>query len=46
METKGLFDDKEKSGPVECLGINFSSEEERREYFREKLKENSSEKPS
>ncbi|HPD39349.1 MAG TPA: DNA methyltransferase [Mesotoga infera] len=39
METKGLFDDKEKSGPVECLGINFSSEEERREYFREKLKE-------
>jgi DNA modification methylase/predicted RNA-binding Zn-ribbon protein involved in translation (DUF1610 family) len=39
METKGLFDDKEKSGPVECLGINFSREEERREYFREKLKE-------
>jgi len=39
METKGLFDDKEKSSPVECLGLTFSSDEERREYFREKLRE-------
>lgn len=27
------------SGPVECLGITFSSEEERRKYFIEKLRE-------
>ena len=39
METKGLFDDKDKSSPVECLGLTFSSDEERREYFREKLRE-------
>lgn len=26
-------------GPVECLGMTFASEDERREYFREKLRE-------
>ena len=26
-------------GPIECLGITFSSEEERRKHFLEKLRE-------
>ncbi len=30
---------KEKSGPVECLGLTFESDEERREYFLKRLKE-------
>ncbi|MCP4662279.1 MAG: site-specific DNA-methyltransferase [bacterium] len=30
---------REKAGPVECLGMTFESDEARREYFLEKLKE-------
>ncbi len=39
MENNRLFDDNVNKGPVECLGLTFSSDEERREYFREKLRE-------
>ena len=39
MENNRLFDDNVKKGPVECLGLTFSSDEERREHFREKLRE-------
>ena len=28
-------------GPVECLGITFPNDQARREYFLEKLRENS-----
>ena len=39
-----LFDDsaiqpKEKTGPVECLGMSFENDDKRRDYFLEKLKE-------
>jgi len=39
MENNRLFDDNVNKGPVECLGLTFSSDEERREHFREKLRE-------
>ncbi len=39
MENNRLFDDNANKGPVECLGLTFSSDEERREHFREKLRE-------
>ena len=34
-----LFSDlpAEESGPVECLGIRFNNDQERRDYFLEKL---------
>ena len=34
-----LDDIEPKNSPVTCLGINFSSDEERRNYFTEKLRE-------
>ena len=39
MENNRLFDDNANKGPVECLGLTFSNDEERRKYFREKLEE-------
>jgi hypothetical protein len=33
------FQRKEKTGPVECLGMSFENDDKRREYFLEKLKE-------
>ena len=30
---------QEKSGPAECLGMTFASDEERREHFLQRLKE-------
>ncbi len=33
------FQPGEKTGPVECLGRTFESEEARRKYFLEKLRE-------
>ncbi|RLL82601.1 DNA methylase [Mesotoga sp. H07pep.5.4] len=39
MENNRLFDDNVDKGPVECLGLTFSNDEERRKYFREKLEE-------
>jgi DNA modification methylase/predicted RNA-binding Zn-ribbon protein involved in translation (DUF1610 family) len=39
MENNRLFDDNVDEGPVECLGLTFSNDEERRKYFREKLEE-------
>ncbi|MHC1587217.1 MAG: hypothetical protein ACXQTX_01840, partial [Candidatus Syntropharchaeia archaeon] len=33
------FGDKERTTTVECLGMTFSSENERREYFRNLLRE-------
>lgn len=39
MENNRLFDDNANKGPVECLGLTFSNDEDRRKYFRDKLKE-------
>lgn len=39
MENNRLFDDNVDKGPVECLGLTFSNDEDRRKYFRDKLKE-------
>lgn len=39
MENNRLFDDNVDKGPVECLGLTFSNDEERRKYFGEKLEE-------
>jgi len=39
MESNRLFDDNANRGPVECLGLTFSNDEDRRKYFRNKLKE-------
>jgi len=33
------FDNRKKSGPVECLGMGFPDDDARREYFLEKLAE-------
>ena len=42
-ENMPLFPDQElgakKQGPVECLGMTFENDEERREYFVERLRE-------
>ena len=34
----GLFSNSEETGPIKVLGITFSSEDERRQYFREELR--------
>jgi hypothetical protein len=42
QDQQRLFDEEphaEAAGPVECLGMTFESEEARRTYFLEKLKE-------
>ncbi len=41
LRTQGLFeeDDADRQGPVECLGLTFESDEARRAYFLEKLRE-------
>ncbi|MBI4764651.1 MAG: DNA methylase [Deltaproteobacteria bacterium] len=36
---KGKTSDSQTSGPVECLGLTFPSDEARRQYFLEKLRE-------
>ena len=33
------FDDRKESGPVECLGMTFNTDDERRTFFAEKLRE-------
>ena len=33
MENNRLFDDNANKGPVECLGLTFSNDEDRRKYF-------------
>lgn len=42
MKSRKLFENLEtvpKKEKVECLGLTFESDEARREYFREKLRE-------
>jgi len=40
LRTQALFeDDVDGQGPVECLGLTFESDEARRDYFLEKLRE-------